>query len=80
MNRYGLENGGDRILLIVGMILAAIILLLSFLERDTAYSNQSQICARYCVSKWEKENTLSYITDVGRKNIALTKCYRQCME
>ena len=78
MNKLGLENGGDRLLLIIGGILASFILLLAMVMDPPVPASKQRFCMDYCHSEYRKKNTLHDISGVFRKNIELTKCFKQC--
>ena len=80
MNKDGLENGGDRILLIVAAILAFFIIFASLKTKPSNYNSKRAYCSEYCHSQHRKKNTLYDIVELARTNIEFTECYKVCIE
>ena len=80
MNKHGLENGGDRLLLIIGALLATFILLLAMHVESPTETARERFCMDSCQSQYRKVNTLHDISGVTQKNMHLTKCFKDCTQ
>lgn len=80
MNKRGLENGGDRLLLLLGAVLASFILLLAMHVKSPTETARERFCMDYCHSEYRKASTLHDVSGVIQRNIHLTKCFKDCTQ